>query len=170
MLVGQTSKIRSPGLTAQGCFWENSIVLIPSRPATTALDRPADIKNIARPIRAYSLSGLGSAIVREQHKGMKTHAGSKCDSTNWICFGLHNGFEARPVGHFRTTFTTIAWIRSANAKSNGVSTSKYVSSDHSAAVCRTVSGTTRTAQNLNSGILPNGSRAGLVRRLAAAST
>ena len=28
---------------------------------------------------------------------------------------------------------------------------------------------TRTAQNLNSGILPNGSSAGLVRRLAAAS-
>jgi hypothetical protein len=46
-LVGQTSKIRSPGLTTQGCFWENSIVLIPSRPAATALDRPADIKFIA---------------------------------------------------------------------------------------------------------------------------
>lgn len=29
---------------------------------------------------------------------------------------------------------------------------------------------TRTAENLNSGILPNGSRAGLVRMLAAAST
>ena len=34
----------------------------------------------------------------------------------------------------------------------------------------TFSGSTRAAQNLNSGILPNGSSTGLVSRLAAAST
>ena len=41
---------------------------------------------------------------------------------------------------------------------------------YSAAVLIGVAGVTRTAQNLNSGILPKGSSAGFVSRLAAAST
>jgi hypothetical protein len=43
-------------------------------------------------------------------------------------------------------------------------------SPYSAASCRSVAASTFAAQNLNSGILPKGSSAGLVRMLAAAST
>jgi len=45
-----------------------------------------------------------------------------------------------------------------------------LSRPYSAASRAAAAGSTRAAQNLNSGILPNGSSAGLVNRLAAAST
>ena len=47
--------------------------------------------------------------------------------------------------------------------------SGWKADSHSAAVAIAVTAVTRAAQNLNSGILPKGSSAGLVSRLAAAS-